>query len=345
MSGFSGTAGGRTHTTAGFPPGVEFLTSPAGKAVVYVSTWSDQTANGGCSRRRLCRWLALVALLLACASAAAATGLAWRVHNDKGKPSYLLGSLHVGVAKMYPLPAAVQSAFAQADALVVEADIVNADYDALASKIYKLGLYHDGSSLRQHLTEEQWRALTRTLAAVRIPAGIVAPQKPWMAYNTLTGAELTHWGYSGELGVDRHFMERANKQGKKIIELEGLLWQLKLLAGLDEQDQIDMLMDSANHVQRDRRAIADMVDAWTAGDEPKLARLFDKGFGETPRQVRNELIGKRNATMAEHIRELFKDGRSYFVVVGAGHLVGNDSVVARLRHTGYTVERLGADRQ
>ena len=106
-----------------------------------------------------------------------------------------------------------------------------------------------------------------------------------------------------------------------------------------------MLMDSADHMQRDRRALKDTVTAWTQGDVETVRRLFDQGFGETPPQVRDELIGKRNATMAERIREMTKDGRSYFVVVGCGHFVGPDGIVARLRQSGFTVERLGADRK
>ena len=292
------------------------------------------------SFRRLASWM----LLLASLQATAATGLAWRVDTG-GKPSYLVGSIHVGIPAMYPLPSTLKSAFAAADVLVVEADIIHADYDALAKQTYKLGLYHDGSNLRQHLTRAQWQALAAALQQVQIPHAVVLPQKPWLAYTTLVGAAFAAQGYSDQLGVDRHFMEQAQSRGKPIVELEGLQWQLKLLAGLDDSAQIDMLMDSVNHMERDRRALKATVDAWSRGDAEALRRLFDEGFSETPTRLRDALIGKRNATMAKSIRRMTKDGRSYFVVVGAGHFVGPDGIVARLRHSGFTVERLGADRR
>ena len=283
-------------------------------------------------------------LLLASLQATAATGLAWRI-DTANKPSYLVGSIHVGTPGMYPLPAALEDAFVAADVLVVEADIIHADYDAVAKQTYKLGLYHDGTNLREHLTDRQWQALGAALEQVRVPPAVVLPQRPWLAYTTLAGALIAAQGYSDQLGVDRHFMKEAQSQSKPIVELEGLQWQLKLLAGLDDRAQIDMLMDSVNHMEHDRRALKAAVAAWIQGDAATVRRLFDQGFGETPPRLRDELVDKRNATMAERIREMTKDGRSYFVVVGCGHFVGPDGIVARLRQSGFTIERLGAGRR
>jgi len=39
------------------------------------------------------------------------------------------------------------------------------------------------------------------------------------------------------------------------------------------------------------------------------------------------------------IEALIRQGGTYFVVVGAGHLVGDQSVIAMLRAKGYAVER------
>jgi uncharacterized protein YbaP (TraB family) len=47
--------------------------------------------------------------------------------------------------------------------------------------------------------------------------------------------------------------------------------------------------------------------------------------------------------MAARLVELARDGRTRFVVLGAGHLVGARGIPARLAEQGFVVERLNAD--
>jgi hypothetical protein len=76
-------------------------------------------------------WIALIlagllsvsALVQAQAPAAAGTnrGLIWAVEKG-GRTGWLVGSLHLLTADAYPLPAALDAAFATADVLVEEAN-------------------------------------------------------------------------------------------------------------------------------------------------------------------------------------------------------------------------------
>lgn len=52
------------------------------------------------------------------------------------------------------------------------------------------------------------------------------------------------------------------------------------------------------------------------------------------------LIVDRNARMAGKIADLLRQGGAYFVVVGAAHLVGEESIVNLLRREGYRLEKL-----
>ena len=49
---------------------------------------------------------------------------------------------------------------------------------------------------------------------------------------------------------------------------------------------------------------------------------------------------RRNEQMAIGLENLGRDGRSRFVVIGAGHLLGDRSVPARLAQRGYRIERI-----
>jgi uncharacterized protein YbaP (TraB family) len=49
---------------------------------------------------------------------------------------------------------------------------------------------------------------------------------------------------------------------------------------------------------------------------------------------------KRNINMTQNISELLQTKQTYFVVVGAGHMVGDQGIVALLKDRGFTVKRL-----
>ncbi len=53
-----------------------------------------------------------------------------------------------------------------------------------------------------------------------------------------------------------------------------------------------------------------------------------------------EIYDERNFNMAARIEEFLTDDEPCFVVVGAGHLVGDNGLVSLLTERGYTVEQL-----
>jgi uncharacterized protein YbaP (TraB family) len=63
-------------------------------------------------------------------------------------------------------------------------------------------------------------------------------------------------------------------------------------------------------------------------DHPEFRPLMAKTFDE------------RNVKMAERIETFLKDSDAYFVLVGAGHLVGDKGIVRLLQDKKYKVEQL-----
>ena len=52
------------------------------------------------------------------------------------------------------------------------------------------------------------------------------------------------------------------------------------------------------------------------------------------------LIYDRNRKMVSKIEDFLKTKETYFVIVGAGHLIGGQGIVEILKAKGYTVEQL-----
>jgi len=84
--------------------------------------------------------------------------------------------------------------------------------------------------------------------------------------------------------------------------------------------------------------LKDLIAAWAKGDVAEIDALMNRGLEGTP-LVQKALLEDRNARWVKVIREFFlKDNNSYLIVVGAGHLAGDDSVIAMLRDEGIEVE-------
>ena len=56
-------------------------------------------------------------------------------------------------------------------------------------------------------------------------------------------------------------------------------------------------------------------------------------------EIRERLLVERNRNWIPHIEKCLKSDEKCFVVVGAAHLVGPDSVVDLLQKAGYKVEQ------
>ena len=82
-----------------------------------------------------------------------------------------------------------------------------------------------------------------------------------------------------------------------------------------------------------------MLKAWSDGDVPSIARTFDRDLASSP-ELAQALIHQRNANWKEWIEQRMAKPGAIMIAVGAGHLAGNDSVIAQLQRDGYHVRRV-----
>jgi uncharacterized protein YbaP (TraB family) len=267
--------------------------------------------------------------------------LFWEAKSSSGGKVYLLGSLHFGAPWIYPLPAVIEDALAGADALAVEVDLLETPPEAIAARMTQAGTYTGKAGLRDALAPTEWKALSNVSRSFGLPTALVERQRPWLASMTLTAAVLQQLGYSPAYGVDLHVLQETGHR-IPVIELESADYQFDLLSGMPAQDQVAMLMQTLHEIDDASRYFGDMLDAWLNGNAEKLDRVLFAGFDRMLRgeQIYQRLILDRNLHMADAIARLSHQHDVVFVVVGAGHLVGNNGIVERLKSAGYYVEQL-----
>lgn len=267
-------------------------------------------------------------------------GLLWKTGSPMGAV-HLLGSIHLADERIFPFGPEIDRAFAGADRLVVEVDVGPQNTMKLAAIVMTRGLYGGEETLRDNVTPETHAALLKRLAELGAPAVAFQRMRPWMAAMTLTVLELQSLGFSEEAGIDKHFLDRARERGMEIVELESAEAQISLLAGLSPELQDLMLAQTLEETTSLHSTFGEILDSWRVGDAGRIESLLMESFEEERfKPISKLLLEDRNDRMTERIAEFLEQGGNWFVVLGAGHMVGEKGIVRQLRDRGHEVSRV-----
>jgi uncharacterized protein YbaP (TraB family) len=261
----------------------------------------------------------------------------WSIETQSNK-FYLLGSLHLLKQNSYPLAAAIGSAYADSRKIVFETDIAALQEPAMQAKLLQLGLYPEGSNLLQDLDGRTRQLLEKKMGALGLPLEQFARFKPWFIALTLTTLELQRMGFSPLYGLDVHFFNKARTDAKEIGFLEPAEFQLNLLGKMVKKDQIAFLNQTLKDLEVVNELAADLVKFWKAGNAKGLHELLFRSFKDYP-DIHDRLLIQRNKKWVEEIEVLMRENKNVLFVVGAGHLVGPESVVDLLQKRGYKVKQ------
>ena len=285
---------------------------------------------------RSCRSVFLVLVLLLTAGAPARRPFLWKVQSDSGTV-YLFGSIHAAKPEMYPLDPRVYQAFDAADKLVLEADISGEKIFALAGQMMARAMYPPEDSLAKHLRPATYARAQTELTKLGLPFDQF---KPWFLAMMLEAVTLESSGLSMQHGMELHFLARA-QGGKPILELEGAEAQIALLDNLTDEQQDVFLLRTIDSLETVAESLEKLLAAWTAGDDKALAAFLEESLQDTPAfgPVYRKLLDDRNQRMAAKIAEYLATDQTYFVVVGAGHLVGEHGLL-RLLAQRYKINQL-----
>jgi uncharacterized protein YbaP (TraB family) len=262
----------------------------------------------------------------------------WLVKTPQNKAVYLLGSLHVLKSDAYPLPKAINEAYSLSQKVVFETDLAAMTDPAVQGKMMAMGLYPEGQTLFQNISDEMQSSLKEKMTNLGMPMEHFARFRPWFMAVSLTLMELQRLGFSIEYGIDIHFYGKAGMDEKEIGFLEPVDFQLELLGKMNARDQKAFLGQTLKDLDIAAQMADDMLKYWKKGDADNLYALLFKSFEDYP-QIKNRLIGQRNLQWVKKIEEMMVEDKNILVIVGAGHLVGPGSVVALLKQKGYRVKQ------
>lgn len=283
------------------------------------------------------RFGGLAACLLLLARASLALPL-WELEGARGQVR-LMGSIHVLRASDYPLPGPMERAYADADVLVMEIDMDDLDDMQAQALTLQLGIDPQGRNLATLIGARDFARVEKGMAEIDVPVAIIANTEPWFAALMVTQMRLLQLGLDPNLGLEKQWAERARRDGKEVLGLETLEYQLGVLDSMPLQAQKLFLLSTIDEAAHADEMIETTLQAWRSGDLQTLEMETTAALSDQP-QLYRKLLVDRNRNWTTKIREMARDGGNYLVVVGSAHLLGKDSVLVMLDRAGYPSHRI-----
>ena len=282
-------------------------------------------------------FLVILGLIGLCGSAAAESSV-WVVRHGNLE-TYLGGTCHVLRPEDYPLPVEFEKAYQAAEQIVFEADPGQLNSPQMQQLIARKAFYLDGTTLEQVLHPTTYQLLQDHCQRRNLQLSAFAHLKPAMASLTLLAIELQRQGID-QGGVDLHFYQRAVADGKGRGALETFEPQLEFMLNMAEGREDRFMQHSIGELERLDEVFEGLIAAWRKGNDENIAKLVTDDFKEQFPEIYRILFSARNASWMPFLETYIASQETELVLVGVGHLVGDDGLVAELRKRGYRVEKL-----
>lgn len=262
----------------------------------------------------------------------------YSISKDEKEVGVLLGSIHVGRQEWYPFPQQIREKLDDADVVISEVAF---------SQLYSNNVYTaeriaeatDGRTISEFINEEQAAELEEKLDSYDIQ----------LDFTTATLMDLQiaqNRGYITQYfatnGVDYKVYEYLQKE--KLLDKN---------IGLETvEQQLDMMNDSfANYIQSDNDWVAkfptkeeimsEMTAMLNAYETNEIQPIMDQGIAMG--MDGDILLVQRNHAWLEELPKQLEENDNVFVVVGAGHLSGDDGLITLLENEGYQLALLSND--
>lgn len=288
------------------------------------------------------RFITLV--LLIAVTLGAQSQLLWKISgNGLQQPSYIFGTYHLSPLSIKDsiasLPQAMQD-IRQVYGELVMADMMKPEF--LAQMQQQTMLPND-TTLKSLFTPEEFEVVSRAVTEyLQVDIALLDRMKPAALFQQLTVLfYMKHTpGYNPQEQLDASFQQEATEQGKKVGGLETAQSQVDILFNKPLHRQAEDLYCFVSDPDKVERQVKEIIAAYTAQDLDKMLQLMEEKEGTscdpTPEEMA-QLLYDRNQAWVKQMPAIMQTAPTLFVV-GAGHLPGEQGVLALLKAQDYTVE-------
>ncbi len=269
--------------------------------------------------------------------------LLWEISgNDLESPSYLYGTIHIIGKEDFFLTDPTVAAFNKSKKVVFEIDMEEMNNPLMMFSLLKNVMMPEGTTLKTLLKPEDYKFVHKKFGELGFPpfvTGMFDKVKP-MFLTAFAGGDMDPGGLQNGsmVSYEMKFMEMAQNEELEMDGLETIEFQMSIFDSIPYQAQADMLLESMRVEGEGMDELDVMVELYKNQDLIGMEAMFNAeagGLGEW----NDILLNKRNESWIPIMKTMMPEKVTFFAV-GAGHLVGEEGVVALLRKEGYTVKPL-----
>jgi len=263
-------------------------------------------------------------------------GSVWIVEGKQGGRLFLCGTIHILREQDYPLAEVYDQAYERSDELILELPPGASQSGALAARMAELGRLRNGEQLEKLIGPEDWSRLLGWAKKRGLSGGAISGYRPWYVSLILVSLEYGRLGASQEHGVEQVFEERAKREGKPGRGLETVEFQLQLFAGMSAEQEKGVLRQTLDELETVEAEYERMIRFWKEGKMDELQALLMREAKEYPELMEAFLAARNRAWLPQLEAVLAQQGRA-MVLVGAGHLGGEEGLISLLEGKGHVV--------
>ena len=274
-----------------------------------------------------------------------ATPAMWRV-ADADSEFILLGSFHILPKGLEWRSPALNDAFKRADTIYFEMEGDAPEIQSTTVRIMMTeGFNSPGTTLTQMLSTAEGQKLREITKKLNLPFAAIDPMRPWQAFLTLSVQLIVQKGFEPGAGVDTVLLSEARTFGKELKFFETLEQQLGFFTGFSPETEKMLLVMTIEDWDHEESAFDALFTAWKTGDMAYIDQEMNVSMRDQAPEVFETLIVNRNQAWAKKLAsDIRNSAGNALVVVGAGHLAGNEySVPALLKAEGFEVSRYGVE--
>jgi uncharacterized protein len=271
--------------------------------------------------------------------------LLWRISgNGLKKPSYLYGTIHIIPKSQLDFSDAVLRSLDRTDKIVFEIDMKEMMNLRTQLGLLTKSFMKDGQTLKKLLSPEDYAYVHAQLAEKGLDSPMFERIKP-MFLSMMVGNDESSTGTKTKkvktTSVESELWKIAKKSKKKSGGLETAEYQMSVFDAIPYKEQAKMLVDALRSEEEvgagnGENEMDKMLRMYHEQDITAMQALIadeSDGMGN----YEDIFLGRRNRNWIPIMSQMMTY-QPVFFAVGAGHLGGENGVIALLRKSGYQVE-------
>ena len=263
--------------------------------------------------------------------------LLWEISGkDLASPSWLYGTIHLIGKDDFFLTDSTKAFIERSEMVTFEINMEDmTDLSAQLGLLLK-AFMDDNQTLKDLLNEEDYKLVQDHFQEIGLPLFMFERIKPMFLTVMASGDMSPTAMSSGEmLSYEMEIMKLAEAGEKKMGGLESMEFQMSVFDSIPYDAQAQMLVESIKAADAGDEEFAEMIKLYKNQDIQGMVEMMggDEGIAE----YEDLLLNTRNQNWIPVMGEMMDEQPTFFAV-GAGHLGGEQGVVALLRKEGYTVK-------